>query len=75
MPDMPGDMFVDKRDILYILLHGPKGNLRPYTLGPVAALARKTAPWLPKLGWLGLALAAAALVGAGIWCACRDKEG
>ncbi len=78
MPDMPGDMFIDKKSILYILLHGPKGNLRPYTVGPVAVLARKAHPLLSRLGPVGLAIAAAVLVGlagVAIWRACRDEEG
>ena len=34
MADRPGDTFVSK-GIKYILRIGPKGNLRPYTVGPV----------------------------------------
>jgi hypothetical protein len=70
---MPGDTFVSQ-GIKYILNHGPKGNLRPYTVGPVVALARKAAPWLPKLGWAGLAIGSVALVGVAIWYACKDDE-
>ena len=36
MPDMPGDKFISKGRV-YELQPGPKGNLRPYTRGPVAA--------------------------------------
>ena len=73
MPDMPGDTFVSQ-GIKYILLHGPKGNLRPYTVGPVATLARVGASWLPKLGWAGLAIGAVALIGVAVWYACKDDE-
>jgi hypothetical protein len=34
MPDMPGDTFISK-GIQYVLQPGPKGNLRPYTVGPL----------------------------------------
>ena len=73
MPDMPGDTFVSQ-GIKYTLLHGPKGNLRPYTVGPVVALARAGASWLPKLGWAGLAIGAVALIGVAVWYACKDDE-
>lgn len=33
MANMPGDTFVSKKGIKYILDYGPKGNLRPYTVG------------------------------------------
>ena len=73
MPDMPGDTFVSK-GIKHILLQGPKGNLRPYTVGPVTEVARKGLSMLPKLGLIGLAIGAAALIGVGIWYACKDEE-
>ena len=34
----PGAMFASK-GIQYVLKYGPKGNLRPYTLGPIAVKA------------------------------------
>jgi len=72
MPDMPGDTFVSK-GTRYVLHYGPKGNLRPYTVGSVAGeVARRTGSWLPKLGWAGLAVGAVILAGVGIWYACRD---
>jgi len=74
MPDMPGDTFVSK-GLKYVLQHGPKGNLRPYTVGPVRELAKRGASWLPKLGWAGLAIGAVALIGVGVWYICRDDEG
>ena len=73
MPDMPGDTFVSK-GIEYVLQHGPKGNLRPYTLGPVTSVARKGVSFLPKLGLAGLAIGAVALIGVGIWYACKDER-
>jgi len=73
MSDMPGDTFVSQ-GIKYILLHGPKGNLRPYTVGPIAALACKGTSWLPKVGWVGLAVGVIALVGVAIWYACQDSK-
>ena len=73
MPGMLGDTFVSK-GIEYVLRVGPKGNLRPYTVGPVVALARKGASCLPRLGWAGLAIGAAVAVGAVIWWACTDDE-
>jgi len=73
MPNMPGETFMSQ-GIKYILLHGPKGNLRPYVAGSAAALARQGARWLPKLGWAGLAICAIALIGAAIWYACKENE-
>lgn len=74
MPDMPGDTFVNK-GIEYVLRLGPKGNLRPYTVGPAGgAIARKGATLLPKLDWAGLAIGVAAAIGAVIWRACSDDE-
>ena len=78
MPNQPGDKFASQ-GIGYVLHYGPKGNLRPYTVGPVASqvpkISRllpmasrlpKSVALLPMLGWLGLAVAVAALVGAAI---------
>ena len=73
MPDMPGDTFVSQ-GIKYVLLRGPKGNLRPFTVGPITAIARKGAMWLPKFGWAGLVIGAVALIGAAVWYACKDDE-
>ena len=73
MPNMIGETFVSK-GIKYVLQQGPKGNLRPYTVGPVTAVARKGISMLPKLGLVGLAIGAAALIGVGIWYACKDEE-
>ena len=70
---MPGDTFISK-GIKYLLLHGPKGNLRPYTVGPVSELTRKSPFWPSKLGWAGLAIGAAVLIGAAVWYACQDDE-
>lgn len=64
MPDMPGDTFVSQ-GIKYILLPGPKGNLRPYTVGPVVVL-------LSRLGWAGLAIGAFILIGAAVWYVCKE---
>ena len=52
MPDMPGDTFISK-GIKYILLNGPKGNLRPYTVGPVSPS--------PLWGWAALVVAGVVL--------------
>ena len=73
MANMPGETFLSK-GIAYILLQGPKGNLRPYVAGSAAALARQGGKLLPKLGWIGLAIGVAALIGVGIWYACKDGE-
>jgi hypothetical protein len=69
MPDMSGDTFVSQ-GIKYVLLNGPKGNLRPYTVGRIAAIARRGSRWLPRLGWAGLAIGTAALIGVAVWCVC-----
>ena len=73
MPDIPGDTFVSK-GIEYVLQYGPKGNLRPYVVGPVAALARKGASLLPKFGWAGLAIGAVFLIGAGVLYIYNDRN-
>jgi len=39
--NMPGAKFVSK-GIEYVLDYGPKGNLRPYTIGPIIKTATKT---------------------------------
>ena len=74
MPNMPGDTFICKKGIKYVLKYGPKGNLRPYTVGPVSEAVRKGGLALSKLGWTGLAIGAVILLGVGAWYICRDKE-
>ena len=49
MPNFPGETFLSN-GFKYILRIGPKGNLRPYYLGPVIAAA---GPYV----WIGLAIA------------------
>lgn len=56
MPNFPGETFVSN-GYKYVLEIGPKGNLRPYYLGPVVAAASRA-------GWIGLAIAGLAVVGA-----------
>ena len=48
MPNLPGETFVSN-GFKYILRIGPKGNLRPYYLGPVIAAG---GPYV----WIGLAI-------------------
>jgi len=68
MANFSGQTFVDKRGIQYVLHRGPKGNLRPYTLGPLLETAKKTRnPWI--------ILAAAVVVGGIIWISlCTNKN-
>jgi len=74
MGNFPGEMFVSD-GIRYVLKYGPNGNLRPYTVGPVASAARKAATWLPKLGWLGVGLLAVAGIAGIIYlCVSRGDE-
>jgi len=63
--NMPGETFIS-RGFKYVLRYGPKGNLRPYYLGPLSKLSR--------LGWVGLAIGAVALAGAAIWYVCKNDE-
>lgn len=69
MPNYPGETFVSKGH-KYVLEVGPKGNLRPYYLGPVIAAG---APF----GWIGLAIAGLVVVSAVVVLAlcCDDKHG
>lgn len=53
-----GATFVSQ-GIKYVLKYGPKGNLRPYTVGPIKAAARTGNPYLIA----GAAMAAVALIG------------
>ena len=55
MPNFPGETFVSK-GFKYILQIGPKGNLRPYYLGPVVVT-------ISRAGWIGLAIAGLVVVG------------
>jgi hypothetical protein len=41
----PGATFISK-GIKYILQYGPKGNLRPYTIGPVKSALKTKNPYL-----------------------------
>ncbi|HEY1685693.1 MAG TPA: hypothetical protein VGG19_13075 [Tepidisphaeraceae bacterium] len=54
--NVPGATFVAD-GIKYVLKIGPKGNLRPYTVGPVAAAGA---------GFFGLPLLGIIAVGAGV---------
>ena len=42
--NVPGAMFIDSKGIKYILAYGPKGNLRPYTIGLVKVLTKTRNP-------------------------------
>ena len=66
MPNFPGETFVSN-GCKYILRVGPKGNLRPYYLGPVVAAGARA-------GWIGLAIAGLVLVGAVLVAALCDEE-
>ena len=68
MANFSGQTFVDKRGIQYVLHRGPKGNLRPYTLGPL-----KTAMKTRNL-WIILATAAVVVVTIVILHVCRQPE-
>jgi len=67
MPNMPGDTFVSQ-GVKYVLDYGPKGNLRPFTVGPVVAGLAAVPVW----GWIGLAVVGVAAVGAVVYDACQD---
>jgi hypothetical protein len=43
--NVPGATFVSK-GIKYILDYGPKGNLRPYTVGPVEVVTKTRNPYI-----------------------------
>ena len=67
MPNFPGEMFVSN-GFKYILQIGPKGNLRPYYLGPVIAAG---GPYV----WIGLAIAGLVVAGAVLVVAlCEDAD-
>ena len=67
MPNFPGETFVSN-GYKYVLEVGPKGNLRPYYLGPVIATG------MPYV-WIGLAIAGLVVVGALVVLAlCDDDE-
>ena len=70
--NVEGARFVSK-GIEYVLQHGPKGNLRPYTVGPVAAASAKAAVRIPVWGWVvaGTILAGAVSVSAYRYCTQR----
>jgi len=68
MPNFPGETFVSN-GYRYVLQVGPKGNLRPYYLGPVVAAAT-------GVGWIGLLIAGLVVVGAVVTATlCEDDEG
>ena len=58
MPNFPGETFISN-GFKYILRIGPKGNLRPYYLGPVVAVGKHG-------GLAGLAIAGLAIVVVGL---------
>ncbi len=59
----PGETFVSK-GVKYMLDYGPKGNLRPYTVGPIKTAAKTRNPYI--IG--GTILAVTVLViGLGTW--------
>jgi len=58
MTNFPGETFVSQ-GIKYILQYGPKGNLRPFVVGPVVVAAKTRNPWII----LGVAALAVVFVG------------
>ncbi len=66
MSNMPGDKFVSK-GIEYVLGYGPKGNLRPFTVGPVVAGLAAVPVW----GWIALAVVGVVTAGAVIYNECE----
>ena len=42
--NVPGAKFVSKKGVEYVLAYGPKGNLRPYTLGPIKTAVKTRNP-------------------------------
>lgn len=68
--NIAGAKFVS-RGIEYVLDYGPKGNLRPYTLGPVKTAVKTRNPYI--IGG-ALALASAILIGLWAWNKCNVTE-
>lgn len=62
----PGETFVSSKGIKYVLDYGPKGNLRPYVLGPVKAVMKTKNPYIITGA---LVLAAGIAITVGIWMA------
>ena len=45
MANFPGETFISE-GIKYVLQVGPKGNLRPYVVGPVEVAVKTRNPWI-----------------------------
>ncbi len=63
-----GATFVSK-GTEYILDYGPKGNLRPYTGGPVKKAMKTRNPYI-----IGGAVVLAVVVGIGVWYCNKRKH-
>jgi len=46
MANFPGQTFVDRRGIQYVLRYGSKGILRPYVLVPLKTAMKTRNPWI-----------------------------
>ena len=69
MTNFPGETFVSQ-GIKYILQYGPKGNLRPYVVGPVIVAAKTRNPWII----LGVAALVVVVVGGILLTSLLDKK-
>ncbi len=61
--NVPGATFVSK-GIKYVLNYGPKGNLRPYTVGPIKKATKTRNPYIIAGTVLVVVVVA---IGVGIW--------
>jgi hypothetical protein len=59
--NIPGAIFVSK-GVKYVLDYGPKGNLRPYTLGVAKTVIKTRNPYV-----IGVAILLAAAIGYWAW--------
>jgi hypothetical protein len=66
----PGQTFVSK-GFKYVLDYGPKGNLRPYTVGPIKTAAKTRNPYIIGSAILTVAVL---VVGIGTWHYIRKKK-
>ena len=68
--NVQGAIFVSK-GIKHVLDYGPKGNLRPYTIGPIKAAVKTRNPYV-----IAGTIAVVAIVGIGLgaWWKCSKRK-